>query len=369
MKKVLLAGVAAPALLVATAASAQEAPPVPTIGGNLDLSISGNARFSVIGGDDDRDRTDRSRGYVFKSDESEVRFNAKATADNGIGYGLSVEIQTQTNDESNADETWVFLDSDGFGRVELGDQDGAADRMFVDAADVMKGRGGFDGPTGDYVDFGSGVSGPSFGQTSDATKAIYFTPRFSGFQAGGSFTPDTGHSGSAGEVDNDGTFKNVVSLGANYQQSFEDVSVTVAAGGQFGEAEPPGAGVTPGQDLEVWGVGANVSFAGFTVGAGYTDLNETGEPALTTGDAGSWWDLAASYTSGPWGVAVGTFNSERDIGAVDTEVSIYSLTGSYTVAPGLALAADINFIDVDNLNTAGDDNDGVSWVISLTASF
>jgi len=70
--------------------------------------------------------------------------------------------------------------------------------------------------------------------TSDATKATYFTPRFSGFQLGASLTPDTGITAGTGglvDTDNDGDFENVVSLGANYVGKFDEVGIGLSVTG------------------------------------------------------------------------------------------------------------------------------------------
>ncbi|MFQ5972646.1 MAG: porin, partial [Alphaproteobacteria bacterium] len=275
MKKGLLTSIVLCASLLGGTAGAQEAVPTPTIGGNMDLTIDGTVRFTVQGADQDEQVDGKGRGYDFQSDESEVRFNARGTSDRGFRYGLSIEVQTQTDDVLNADETWIFIAHDRFGRTEFGDQDGAADRMFVAAEDVLQGRGGFDGPTDVFFDFGDALAAPSIEETDDATKAIYFTPRFKGFQGGFSWTPDTGHNGAQGggadPVDNDGSFEKVVSLGGNFQETFNDVSVILSAVGEFGSSEPNPPNNDEGEDLEIWGVGTIVSFAGYSVGAGFAD--------------------------------------------------------------------------------------------------
>ncbi len=366
MKKALLATTAlAGASLLATSAVAG----TPTVGDNLEVSISGTVRFSVAYGSADIDTN--SRGYSFTTDESEVAFNAKATSDSGIDYGLSIEIQTQPNDTQNADEAWVFLAGD-FGRVELGDQDGASDRLFVGGEDVTAGRGGFDGPVSRHFSFGGAArTGPGVSITGDAPKAIYFTPRVAGFQAGVSWTPDTGAIGSSISTDLAGgtDFENVVSVGANYSQTFGDVTVTVAGTAEFGDAEDQ----VLQEDAEIWGVGAKVDFAGFSVGGGYADFNDTGITKANTAagaDAGTWWDVAASYTTGPWTASVGAFFGSNDntTGLGESEVDIYSIGVTYKFAPGLDIKGDYNFIDVDNAGTATD-NEGSTAVLSVQVSF
>lgn len=371
MKKVLLASTAlAGASLLATSANAG----TPIVGDDQEVTISGTVRFSVHAADQDvkTGAKGEGRGYKFDVDESEVKFAARAAADNGLEFGLEIEIQTQPNDTANSDEAWVFLQFEGAGRVELGDQDGAADRIFVDGGDALAGRGGFDGPTGTLFNFGAaGVTGNGNNFTGDATKITYFTPRFGGFQAGASWTPDVGQAGNAAEPDNNGTVENAVSIGANFKQTFNNVGVTIAATGEFGEVDDKSA-----EDSEIYGVGALVDFAGFQVGAGYVDRGDTGVATGAVGDGGSWWDVGASYSTGPWKIGVGAFFSEQDVGTgSDTEVDIYTVGATFTVADGLELKGDVNYIDVQNTTFAGTgtgtetENEGYTFVVSLQASF
>ena len=368
MKKVLLASTAlAGASLLATSANAG----TPLVGDNQEVTISGTVRFTVHAANQDvrGGAKGEGRGYKFATDESEVKFAARGAADNGLEFGLEIEIQTQPDDTANTDEAWVFLQFEGAGRVELGDQDGAADRIFVDAADVLAGRGGFDGPTGALFNFGNAaVTGPGIAFTGDATKVTYFTPRFGGFQAGASWTPDVGQTGNSTEADNNGTVEDAISLGANFKQTFNNVGITVAATGEFGELDDNSL-----EDSEIYGIGATVDFAGFQVGAGYVDRGDTGVAQGAAGDGGQWWDIGASYSTGPWKLGVGAFFSEQDPGAgSDIEVDIYTVGATFTVADGLELKGDVNYISVDNATFAGStltENEGYTFVLSLQSSF
>ncbi len=380
MKKVLLASTAlAGASLLATSANAG----TPIVSDNQEVEISGTMRFSIHGAGQDvrsplggqQNEKGEGRGYKFASDESEVKFAARAAADNGLEFGLEIEIQTQTDDQDNSDETWIFLQFEGAGRVELGDQDGAADRIFVAAEDVLAGRGGFDGPTNTLFNFGSiELNGPSVNETGDATKATYFTPRFGGFQAGVSYTVDAAQQGGAAEPDDNGTYENVVSLGANFQQTFNNVGVIISAVGEFAEDDSDGDSPDRG-DLEIWAVGANVTFGGFAVGLGYSDWGETREDSTGAGEDVRWFNAGASYTTGPWKFSVGGYYTENDGGAGqdDPELTIISGGLTYTIAPGLAVKTDINYLDCedcfDQATVGENDNEGWTFVLSLDGSF
>jgi len=124
MKKTLLASSAlVGAALIAAPAYAG------TVGSKdaMSVNVSGMLWFSVALADEDIS-AGRGRGYRFQINESEVHVNARNTADNGISYGVSLELNGGAG-EGGTDEAWVFLSSDSWGRLELGDQDDATNRM------------------------------------------------------------------------------------------------------------------------------------------------------------------------------------------------------------------------------------------------
>ena len=363
MKKTLLsssaiAGAALLAAPVATPAFAGTA----EVGDNFTVTISGGYRFSILAFDQDV-RTGRGRGYRFASDEAEVKFAAGGVADNGLEYGFEMELQTQTNDGDNSDETWAYLRGN-WGEINLGDQDDAADRMAIGGEDAMPGRGGYDGAIGDVFVFGGEAVHTAQGTTftGDATKATYFTPRFFGFQLGASWTPDSNHNGGAAPNDADSAFENGASAGLNFAEDFNGFGVIVAATGAWSDSRET-AGADTGEAWQAQ-LGALFSYAGFQLGAAY-GLSDN----LADGADDAWWaDVGLNYGTGPWKVGGGWFYSETDRVAGGTaEVNIYSVGANYQVAPGMALASDVNFVDVDNVVAA--DNEGTVFVFSTIFSF
>ena len=265
-------------------------------------------------------------------------------------YGVAIELNANEEDGSAADEVSAYVSSDSWGRVEMGDQDGAADRMFVAAEDILAGRAGFDGDAENYINAGNGLIAPDMTISSDDTKLIYFTPRFSGFQLGASLTPDSGVNGRAvGETDNDGDRENIWEIAANWKGDFGDAGVVVSA---FYEGGTDETGAAEAEDVEIFGVGATVEFGGFAVGAGYTDLGEGGlsQAQITASrDNGKWYNIGVAYGTGPWKVSACYFTSE--INATDTD--FYTVNATYQVAPGWNLLADVNFVSIDNQNGGG----------------
>ncbi len=384
MKKTLLATTAiVGATLLAAPANAG------TVGSrdNFAVTVGGVLWFSAYLRDEDAGATN-GRGYGFTVSESEVHINARATADNGIKYGVSIELNGGAADSATAnadgggvaDEAWAFIDSDAWGRIELGDQDDATNRMQIGAWNATKGAGGPFGGLGDLntVFDGNGADNLisradwQVFTSSDATKATYFSPRFSGFQIGASWTPDSGESAGGGAVsdsDSDGDFENVLGLSANYVGNFDDVAVGLSAGWETGSDET--AGGAEQEDLSIWGVGGRVGFAGFTIGAHYRDYGDSLLTAAQTAggaDAGNQYSVGVGYQAGPWGVSAWYLKGEKDnTNARETEVTRYGLGAGYAVAPGWALRAELTFNNIENPSTAAAggtvDNDGKGFLL------
>jgi len=383
MKKTLLATTAiVGATLLAAPANAG------TVGSrdSYAVTLGGVFWFSAYVKDEDVSAAN-GRGYGFTVSESEVHVGASATADNGIKYGVNVELNAGAADGTAADEAWAFLASDAWGRVELGDQDDATNRMQLGAWNAVKGAGGPFGGLGDLNTVFGGVGGNGDGflaradwqvfTTSDATKATYISPRFSGFQIGASWTPDSGAASGGSAVANsdaNGSFENTLGLSANYVGNFDDVRVGVSVGWEHGTDENGATNAAEIEDLDIWGIGGNVSFAGFTVGAHYRDFGDTlltGVQTAAGADAGDQWSVGVGYQAGPWGVSAWYLTGEMDntnAAARTTELTRYGLGAGYAVAPGWALRAELTFLDHENARTAvgvggTTDNDGKGFLL------
>lgn len=391
MKKTLLASTAlVGAALMAAPASAG------TVGSKdaLNVTLGGTLWFAVVLKDEDVS-AGQGRGYRLHVNESEIHIGASNTADNGIKYGVRIELNAGT-DGSAADEAWAFLDSDVWGRIELGDQDDVTNRMQLGAWNAHKGLGGPFGGLAMLLTGWNGVGAETLQAradwqvitTTDDTKVSYFSPRFGGFQVGASLTPDTGVTASGGagpltDTDNDGDFENTIGLAANYVGKFDEVGVGLSIGGEFGDDESASGSATAMNELEIWGVGGKVDFAGFTVGAHYRDYGETflTTAASTLGaDSGNQWSVALGYQAGPWGVSVWYLEGDKDntstspAGATSTEISRLGFGAGYTVAPGWLLRADLEFLSHDNIGGGGattptgvgttTDNDGTGFLLT-----
>ncbi len=340
-----------------------------------ELKVSGYIRFEAwFAGQDEEQQTgtpednlNASRGYHFRIDDAEIRFNANGVADNGLEYGGKVELDLD-GASTIADEIVISLGG-AWGTIFLGQEDGAEDLVKVAGFSVLSGQGGWDGDLDSTVNFNSDLNAPdSTGWDSgDATKITYFTPSFAGFRAGVSWTPDTGQELSKIIDDGGSDFENHIGVGVEHKGNFQDLGWHVS--GRFGYAEPEDS--TEPVD-EAWGysIGARVNYMGWSLAGAWNDNGDSGVATGADGDAGQWWDVALRYSTGPYTVAGGYFRGEIDTGpAGDDEVSIVSVGGNYVVAPGLDVYAEYNYVDDDPADSTVEDNTAHVGVVGTRISF
>ncbi len=120
-----------------------------------------------------------------------------------------------------------------------------------------------------------GYKNGSFGQMEDATKISYYTPRINGWQLGGSFTPDTGDTGTSAVISgrDSGDIKNVASWGLNYSDTFGNLGFAMSATGERGQFEnsklQTAGSVIKREGLQSYDAGMMMTYFGFTIGGSY----------------------------------------------------------------------------------------------------
>lgn len=345
MKKVLLgtASVLGLALLAQPAAA------------QITVKLGGYTDFRVGFWNDDRTN---SNDREFRND-TEVHVRADGKADNGLLYGVHIEIDS-SGTALNYDEANLYL-AGGWGRLELGDQDGASDQLAVYAPSVGIGQlwGDQDSFLANALIGGDALYVPD---SNDATKITYFTPTFAGFRAGVTYAPEPlGATGGAGDsvALNEATtgYSDWIEAGARYTGEFSGATVALGLTYSQADANAPGA-----DDFNAWQVGAQVGFSGFTVGGGYTDYNDffLARNGVTF-EPDSSWNVGATYTAGAFGVGAGYLNLDDESG---DDYTIWSVGAVYTVAPGLAVQADYYNFDNELAN-----DDGQLVVLSTRVTF
>jgi hypothetical protein len=326
------------------AAQAQE-----TQVGGIEVTLGGYTEFGVQGANEDTNvDLDSDRNYNFFMD-NEVFINAIGVSDGGIEYGSEIELEAGSGrgntDDAFVDEVTLFF-SGGFGRFELGKEDGAEDVMSIGGEDAQAGTGGIDGDTTNLTTF-------EIQDTDDSTKASYFTPRVAGFQLGASWTPDDGD---GLDDDTDGEQENNIGAGVNWTGALGPMDLTVAGAGIMGENEGDG------DDNESWEVGALAGFGGLSFGAKYgqqTDLNE-----------GQFINAGVKFGLGAANASVGYVFFDPDDGE---ETNLIAVSGDVGLLPGVTLKGDVTyntedpFADDDDLGE--DTDDTVAGVLTVQLDY
>lgn len=349
MNRYLLAGCAAAALaLGAGAANAAD----------FQVKVGGDAYFE--GGYVSQDKDSGLRSTEFRN-RFRLNIVPSAKADNGLEYGGRVRIRANSG-TANLDGDRAYIWAQGsFGQVRLGVANSYNDDTYYSRPFDYQILGIYD----PYVNFLSGsavasefasiggtnvLTAQSMTGNTNSTKAIYISPRFSGFQLGLSYTPRNDSNLSdvnrAKVTTSQTTFQDIYEVGLNYNNTFGGVAVKASAGYMGGKSETANT-----EDLKSWQVGGNVGYAGFAFGGGAVGHGESGQTksALYKKDALS-WNVGAQYTTGPLVVGA-AYIQGKDAGSVnvagDRTAKIINVGALYTIAPGLSAGLEYDHFKVD----------------------
>ena len=368
MHRYLLAGCAAVALTMASGVANAQA--------KFEVKVGGDAFFEWGYVDQDNDAN-------LRSSEMRNRFRVNiipsAKADNGLEYGGRIRIRADNNNAAGRtltqDRAYIFAQG-GFGQIRAGTTNTYNDETIVSRPiDYLpfglfdQGISGYLAGTANGTDFStshktalssSTIIYPTFSDV--ATRVVYFSPRIAGLQLGASYTPRNDDSTNsvnrikavapAGGGTYQASMQDLVELGANYNATFGGFTVKAGAGYYTGEAsDVSGARY---RNLNAWQAGAQLGYAGFTVGGSYTDWGKSGARkgvANVNAENGGAWQVGAQYTVGPI-VVGGGWMYGKDSGDLSVagkrEVNVYEIGVSYTVAPGLAVQAQYDYFDADS---------------------
>lgn len=359
------------AVLLAASASAET--PKVTVGGFIDFQ----AGFA----NDDLDAAQRAQGF---RNDSEVGVRVDGKSDSGLGYGAVIDLEADVTADSdnqglNASRTYVYLDG-GWGRFELGSNQGASSALSVGAEKIAVATGGINGAWTYFANATGGnyVSTPELpivhgstaalgGETTDnINKITYYSPRFSGFQLGLSYAPDgTDRGQTVTRTDSAaGGVGDIIDAGLAYQGQFDAVKVGAALTTQFGQADTNAT-----EDLSAWNLGLNLGIQGFSLAGSYGDWGDSLRAKGSNNDA-SYWTAGLAYAGGPFGVSATYLDSdyENGAGAASNDFNNLVLGADYKLAPGLTPYAEVSFYEFDAPGTAAD-NDGTVLILGTQLAF
>ena len=274
-------------------------------------------------------RNAQSRARTDFRNDMELNVFIDGRASNGMTYGAVFEFQmdnavTTTGDGTTVtfDEMYGFITLPNLGTLRFGQEDNAASLLQV-RAPASQALGG-DAEWDEFiVQTGLADGSPyvisGINDGNDATKIIYLSPQFAGFDFGLSYAPNsfegerTNIEGSTTTAQRDQTgLQNEFAAAIRYRGTFGAVGVQAGVGAMW--ADPPKlntAGTAFGaignpraQAVNAYTVGASISAYGFGFGGEYTWGQyrgaSVGRTAVNAGvDGSSHYILGATYTMGP----------------------------------------------------------------------
>jgi hypothetical protein len=359
--------------------------------------------------------------------ETEIHFTGETTLDNGLTVGVHHEADIDSGDQNtpNADtflteESYAYF-SGAWGRVNFGKEDGANYLLQVAAPSADE---NFDGlrqyinpenlqnignilfalapnPTGRVGGLGARgfINTGKLDYANDATgysnKITYLTPVWSGFQAGGSYTPTSGGvqvGGSPGagskafgvSLSNDGINHDVYGdawEGAlRYEGKWQELGVTLGGGYTHVSLQQSFAGPlfgagSLGSNIDAfnqWNVGAALTWQQFGLGVAYTKDNG----GLSTDGDNKTWVVGLDYTTGPFKIGGSYLNNHEDLGEValgagnnvSTDIGTLDTTRwaggvVYTYGPGMTFRGSVGFVRSNNPDNLGGGNEDATDVL------
>jgi predicted porin len=376
MKKILYGSTAlvAAGAMAATPAAAEE-------GVKLGLGGYYNTFFWV--GDYDESTNDpRNLNDTGLFADGEVHFKGKTTLDNGITFGVQIELEAYESGDQ-IDENYAFIEG-SFGRLVIGGENTAAYMMqygapfvgvplnsgwitsFVPPPQALTTPTGTATTTAVTTGFRTPALSTYVDLANDDHALNYFSPRFSGFQVGASYVPAATINGEGKnfpvQADKNTELHDMISVGANFVESFGGFDVAVAGGYRIAQDDTGG-----NDDPQQISAGLNLGFAGFTVGG---SIAVEDSDRATDGTA---WDVGATYSTGPWAVGLTYFHSEVSGTASpgsggDDELDAAQAGISYAVGPGITASGNVLWADWDG-RAAGANADGMGAVFGMKIGF
>ncbi|WP_424810795.1 porin [Roseococcus sp. YIM B11640] len=267
---------------------------------------------------------------------------------NGITYGATISLNSNglegrqvVNGRASAgkttvavDEMYAFIAHARFGQVRFGDEDGVMGGLMNSGWVQGFGTGGVHGSWESFVTRQAGgrtVTAP--GGIGDASKIIYMSPQFFGFDFGASYAPnanvgeDTGCPNNSGSGYCDSAYafsgarnfgiyaagpeqavkRNEVQAALRWRGNYAGVGLAatvgyIGSGAARDLASANGSQWRVFNGLNIWQVGAQASAYGFTLGANYTwgDYNFFWGNTMRGDRQAEQLTIGAQYTYGPF---------------------------------------------------------------------
>lgn len=328
MRKVLLATTA---LVAMTGAASAE------------LTLNGYYEFNYTSTSDDRTTT-----YDTMGDDTEVHIAFDTTSDNGLSYGMKVEMETSAASDLTVDndEASMYISGD-FGKITLGENDGAAeDGVLWSGNTHFHGAWGSSVPT---VGSGGGTLMLNdhiyYGPGSNAMKVKYNSPSIGGFN----FAYSMADKGSTTTTED-------TEVSAKYSMDMGGVGITVSAG-LHDSGESSDTNEAAYQFIQL-------SSGDVTITGGRSTHNNS-----TTKDVDSTLFGVDYVVSDQITVSGEYFNAQNGVSGDADELSSTGFGMSYNIAAGLNFDITHHNYEVTDATSSSLNNDGSVTRASIKVSF
>ena len=297
------------------------------------------------------------------SGQARGNIGVERTLDNGMVLGVRSDFllyhdrtSGDVYDNDTVEKLYIFAQT-GFGRVEIGQQDGAPYSLaltgpMIDQQVSLEGRAIslFRNPlTGrDFAQFFKQVTAVQ--SSSNYAKLNYVSPRLLGIQIGAAFTPEavrTPLPWTGNPTSNPDRQRNIWEVAASYTGYFSKIALGISAGFAHGAQTN---GTSSGADLYDWALGTQLAYTmsdiKLSLGGSYRGTNayllDVGQ--VLRGARTHAVHLSTAAETGPW--RLGAEYSNADVsGPVDYEITGYETALAYKINDNLELSAGWQWYD------------------------
>ena len=356
-----------------------------TIGGFF-TSLAGYASNSTMSGTGPGTAVNANYNSFDVKTDSELQFKGSVALDNGMKVSLQIEFETDPSNAGSSsgattnfglDESWMSLDTNGYGELRVGSQKLASGTV-----------GGISAPTAGWLNPSNGdtslwIARPSAGMTiaaafaglsgADNMRINYLSPTIAGFRLGAGYTPSTTETDAQPIVGgNTGSETQTADVGLTYGVTLGDFAI------RTGATYVNNTGVASASSNQT-SIGADVKYGDFTFGGQWAHQwgpdNSEGVNTLTSPNSNKQdtWNLGILYNPGPYRIGLRTqqtyADGARTISGDDKAIS-YKLAGNYVLGPGVELTGDVIRMEWrDEANQASSENKGWAVIGGIAVSF
>ena len=298
---------------------------------------------------------------------AEVWFKGETTLDNGLTVGARVELEGE-NAGDQIDKSFVYW-SGGFGRVQIGSQDGPIGGYCLLPPGATANFSAFSPD-----DWGSndpiGSNAACIDVLDNSQSIVYQTPNFAGFQLIVAYTPSNnaedytqdGVNGPGTPRHDDGTASHSFAAYATYSYAGDGWGVDWGGGGSWQGKFNNDPAVSDGKSA-AYQTGLNFAFGNFGVGGvmEYFDTGGKDNNAWVAGGGVSYgvdaWTVGLQGSHGHYDGAGPALTFDQNPGG-SRNLNRVILTGNYALGPGVDLDAELGYTWFkDTGDAANDDTD------------